>query len=110
MGHSVETRYIASLQDFWLSNKFTVPYFLLPNKIKELRTANLIIMNIAFELDLDKINLTDEQFFQLCQNNPDMRFERTASGELIIMSPTGSITGESQCRFNLSVKRLESEI
>ncbi|MGB3638186.1 MAG: Uma2 family endonuclease [Rivularia sp. (in: cyanobacteria)] len=51
-------------------------------------------MNIAFELDLDNINLTDEQFFQLCQNNPDMRFERTASGELIIMSPTGSITGD----------------
>ena len=51
-------------------------------------------MNIAFELDLDKINLTDEQFFQLCQNNPDMRFERTASGELIIMSPTGSITSD----------------
>lgn len=51
-------------------------------------------MNIAFELDLDNINLTDEQFFQLCQNNPDMRFERTASGELIIMSPTGSITSD----------------
>lgn len=40
------------------------------------------------ELDIDNINLTDEQFFQLCQNNPDLRFERTASGELIIMPPT----------------------
>ncbi|MBD1880814.1 Uma2 family endonuclease [Coleofasciculus sp. FACHB-T130] len=39
------------------------------------------------------IDLTDEQFFQLCQNNPDLRFERTASGELIIMPPTGSETG-----------------
>lgn len=57
-------------------------------------------MNIAFELDLDKINLTDEQFFQLCQNNPDMRFERTASGELIIMSPTGSITGNRNSDLN----------
>ena len=38
------------------------------------------------------INLTDEQFFDLCQNNRDYQFERTASGELIIMPPTGSET------------------
>ena len=57
-------------------------------------------MNIAFELDLDNINLTDEQFFQLCQNNPDVRFERTASGELIIMPPTGSITGNRNSDLN----------
>ena len=39
------------------------------------------------------IDLTDEQFFLLCQNNGDLRFERTASGELIIMPPTGGETG-----------------
>ncbi len=39
------------------------------------------------------IDLTDEQFFQLCQNNRDLQFERTASGELIIMPPTGGETG-----------------
>jgi Uma2 family endonuclease len=39
------------------------------------------------------IDLTDEQFFQLCQHNRDLRFERSASGELIIMPPTGSDTG-----------------
>lgn len=38
------------------------------------------------------INLSDEQFFQLCQHNRDYQFERTASGELIIMPPTGSET------------------
>lgn len=40
-----------------------------------------------------KIDLTDEQFFQLCQNNRDLRFERPASGELLVMSPTGGETG-----------------
>lgn len=40
-----------------------------------------------------KIDLTDEQFFQLCQQNRDLRFERTAKGELIIMPPTGGETG-----------------
>ncbi|MBP5977068.1 Uma2 family endonuclease [Brasilonema sp. CT11] len=41
------------------------------------------------------IELTDEQFFQLCQANRDLRFERTATGELIIMPPTGGETSNS---------------
>jgi Uma2 family endonuclease len=40
-----------------------------------------------------KIDLTDDQFFEMCQRNRDYRFERTASGELLIMPPTGSDTG-----------------
>ncbi|HBE17747.1 MAG TPA: hypothetical protein DEG17_18670 [Cyanobacteria bacterium UBA11149] len=39
------------------------------------------------------IDLTDEQFFDLCQRNRNYRFERTGLGELLIMSPTGSETG-----------------
>jgi Uma2 family endonuclease len=37
--------------------------------------------------------LTDEQFFRLCRDNPDYRFELNAQGELIVMPPTGSETG-----------------
>lgn len=48
------------------------------------------------------IDLTDEQFFQLCQNNSDLRFERTASGELIIMPPTGG--GTSNNNFEIAVQ------
>ena len=43
----------------------------------------------TLQLSLD---LTDEQFFQLCQDNQDYQFERTASGEIIIMPPTGGET------------------
>ncbi|GAB1539256.1 Uma2 family endonuclease [Scytonema sp. NUACC21] len=39
------------------------------------------------------IELTDEQFYLLCRKNPDVKFERNANGELIIMSPTGGETG-----------------
>jgi Uma2 family endonuclease len=39
------------------------------------------------------IKLTDEQFFQLCQDNENLRFERNATGELIIMPPAGGETG-----------------
>lgn len=49
------------------------------------------------------VELTDEQFFQLCRENRDFRFERTATGELIIMPPTGSETGNrnSELSFQL---------
>jgi Uma2 family endonuclease len=39
------------------------------------------------------IDMTDEQFYQLCQTNPELKFERSPQGELIIMSPTGGETG-----------------
>jgi Uma2 family endonuclease len=39
------------------------------------------------------IHLTDAQFYQLCRANPDLKFERNAKGEIIIMSPTGGETG-----------------
>ena len=46
------------------------------------------------------IDLTDEQFYGLCQANRNVRFERTATGELVIMSPTGSETGNRNGRLN----------
>ncbi len=48
------------------------------------------------------VELTDEQFFQLCQVNENLRFERTATGELIIMSPTGGETGN--CNAGLTAQ------
>ncbi|MGI0487594.1 Uma2 family endonuclease [Pantanalinema rosaneae CENA516] len=48
----------------------------------------------AYSINLNPIiTLTDEQFYQLCQVNPELKFERTATGEVIIMSPTGGDTG-----------------
>ncbi|HEY9615754.1 MAG TPA: Uma2 family endonuclease [Microcoleaceae cyanobacterium] len=48
----------------------------------------------AYSINLNPIiTLTDEQFYQLCQVNPELKFERTANGELMIMSPAGGETG-----------------
>ncbi|HIK31700.1 MAG TPA: Uma2 family endonuclease [Oscillatoriales cyanobacterium M59_W2019_021] len=41
-----------------------------------------------------KLDLTDEQFWQLCRDNSDLQFECTSHGEILIMAPTGSVTGE----------------
>jgi Uma2 family endonuclease len=47
----------------------------------------------ALTLNLNSIiKLTDEQFYQLCQDNETLRFERNSKGELIIMPPTGGET------------------
>ncbi|WP_017316767.1 Uma2 family endonuclease [Mastigocladopsis repens] len=46
------------------------------------------------------IELTDEQFYQLCRRNPDVKFERSAKGELIIMPPTGGETGNRNSEIN----------
>ena len=39
------------------------------------------------------IEITDDEFFALCQLNRDLRFERTAEGDIIVMAPTGAETG-----------------
>lgn len=39
------------------------------------------------------IDLTDEQFYDLCGNNPELMFERNATGDLVIMSPVGGESG-----------------
>ncbi|HLO50314.1 MAG TPA: Uma2 family endonuclease [Kamptonema sp.] len=49
------------------------------------------------------IKLTDDQFFQLCQENENIRLERTAKGELIIMPPAGGETGNRNAGLNAQV-------
>jgi Uma2 family endonuclease len=39
------------------------------------------------------IALSADQFYTLCRQNPDLKFERSPQGELILMSPTGGETG-----------------
>ena len=44
--------------------------------------------------------LTDDQFYDLCRANPDLRIERNANGELIFMSPTEGETGHRNSEIN----------
>lgn len=39
-------------------------------------------------------SISDRTLEQLCRENPELRFETDAQGKLIVMSPTGSLTGE----------------
>jgi len=50
-------------------------------------------------LDVKSVGLTDEQFYQLCADNPELRLELTADRELVIMSPTGGKTGKRNTKL-----------
>lgn len=59
----------------------------------------------ALNLKLDPlIHLTDEQFYQLCQTNRDLRLERAATGEIVVMAPTGGETGDREGEIFFQVK------
>ncbi|MBO3459072.1 Uma2 family endonuclease [Aetokthonos hydrillicola Thurmond2011] len=49
------------------------------------------------------IKLTTEQFYQLCEENPDLKLERNAQGELVIMPPTGGETGKTNSAINAQI-------
>jgi Uma2 family endonuclease len=58
----------------------------------------------AFTITLDPVGmLTDEAFYQLCQANSDIKFERSAKGELIIMSPTGGERGRRNADITIDL-------
>jgi Uma2 family endonuclease len=44
----------------------------------------------SYTLNFD---LSEQQFQQICDNNPELKFELNTQGDLIIMSPTGGETG-----------------
>jgi len=46
------------------------------------------------------IKLTDDQFYQLCRSNTDVKLERNELGELIVMPPTGGETGKCNSEMN----------
>lgn len=45
------------------------------------------------------VEMNDEQFFEFCQANRDVRIERNSQGEIIIMPPTGWDTGNKNAEI-----------
>lgn len=46
------------------------------------------------------LDMNDDEFFEFCQLNRDLRLERTAEGDLVIMAPAGGETGNRNARLN----------
>ena len=47
----------------------------------------------ALEIRYNALQFNDDEFFNFCQQNDTLKFERTADGTIIIMPNTGGETG-----------------
>jgi Uma2 family endonuclease len=57
----------------------------------------------ALEIDMKHIQLTDEQFYQLCVKNPELNIERSAQGILILMPPVGGESGSRELELGIDL-------
>lgn len=66
--------------------------------------TSLLIKSEQMPLSIDLSSLTpmsklsDQQFYEFCRTNPDLRIERNANGEIIVMAPAFSDTGNRNGR------------
>jgi Uma2 family endonuclease len=61
-------------------------------------------MMTSYTIDLKPVlDLTDEQFYILCRANPELKFERSAAGSLVINPLTGGETGICNAEINADV-------
>lgn len=56
--------------------------------------------SVPLTINVQRTNLTAEQFFMLCQENELLRFELTAQQELIIMPLVGGLDGMRNARLS----------
>lgn len=61
--------------------------------------TNLVIQSQQMLLPIDLSSLTatakmsDQQFYEFCRTNPELRIERNAAGEVIVMPPAFADAG-----------------
>jgi Uma2 family endonuclease len=56
---------------------------------------------MLLSIDLSALNaakMSDQQFYDFCRMNPDLRIERNANGEIIVMPPAFADTGNRNGR------------
>ena len=50
------------------------------------------------------VNLTDDQLYEFCRLNPDLRIERTVKGELLLMPPAGFETSDRNSELDMQLR------
>ncbi len=56
----------------------------------------MTLLTLPLKVNLDRVQFTDEQFYQLCLSNPELTIERDAAGRLIVKSPVGGDSGSRE--------------
>jgi Uma2 family endonuclease len=52
----------------------------------------------------ESLNLSEDDFYEFCQLNRELKVERTAQGEIVIMPPTGGETGSRNSEINMQLR------
>ena len=71
--------------------------------------SQLLPIDLAYKLPpgisllLDGSGLSAGQFADLCRSNPDLRIERNANHQIIIMAPTSSETGRWNSKIHIEI-------
>lgn len=63
----------------------------------------MTVLTAPLTVDLKHVHLTDEQFYQLCINNPELAIERSATGALIFMPPVGGESGNRELELGIDL-------
>ncbi|MCW5959960.1 MAG: Uma2 family endonuclease [Pyrinomonadaceae bacterium] len=61
-------------------------------------------LRFKFEENNKPFEFTDDEFWDFCRQNDDLRIEMTKEGDVIIMPPTGANTGERNSEINFQLK------
>jgi Uma2 family endonuclease len=60
---------------------------------------------VVVHFEPSKLRMNDDEFFQFCQLNPELRIERTSGGDIIVMAPTGGKTGRRNAKLIVAFGR-----
>jgi Uma2 family endonuclease len=66
-------------------------------------------MQVAINLKAFTAQISDRDFEQLCADNPEAKLETNAQGQLIVMSPTGSQSGQRNGKLFFQVELWNSQ-
>ncbi len=56
-------------------------------------------------LKTDALRMTEEEFFNLCQQNRELRMERDKNQNIFIMSPTGNLTSAINLQLGIQIDK-----
>jgi Uma2 family endonuclease len=76
-------------------------------------TSLLVQSEMLLPIDLSSLmtlpKMSDAQFYEFCRTNPDLHIERNAKGEVIVMPPAFSDTGNRHVKISAQVENWADE-
>ena len=74
--------------------------FDLPDRTYRIFFCLILIMDVFTLRIPDEDRLSDDELFRICSANKELRIERDEEGQLIIMSPAGSVSSNKNFILN----------